>query len=172
MTYHLSVPVLRHKVFKPSYSCISAIRAYFSSLPAPIQDEELIVVGDRIFTDIVLANRMSRRRTLSPPQDPDTSDEKSADERDGGRLGGSGKGKGRVGPLSVWTNGVWEKESMVMRALEKGLMRAVERYVVPDNGVYAPGDMSKFVKKLVVLPAPVEKEGVFRRLLHLVRRDG
>ncbi|KIP08684.1 hypothetical protein PHLGIDRAFT_29464 [Phlebiopsis gigantea 11061_1 CR5-6] len=59
VTYYLSAPVLRHKVFKPSYSCISSIRKYFTSLPTPIRDDELIIVGDRIFTDIVMANRMA-----------------------------------------------------------------------------------------------------------------
>ena len=58
MTYHLRAPALLHKSFKPAYSCIYAIRSYFSSLHSPIPDRELIIVGDRIFTDVVLANWM------------------------------------------------------------------------------------------------------------------
>ncbi|KAF8190811.1 mitochondrial PGP phosphatase-domain-containing protein [Pholiota molesta] len=43
VTHHLGVPVLQHKAFKPAYSCITAIRTYFSSLRSPILDHELIV---------------------------------------------------------------------------------------------------------------------------------
>ncbi|KIJ15571.1 hypothetical protein PAXINDRAFT_29563, partial [Paxillus involutus ATCC 200175] len=58
VSHYLSVPVLRHNSPKPAYSCINAIRAYFSTLRVPIKDEELVVVGDRVFTDVVMANRM------------------------------------------------------------------------------------------------------------------
>ncbi|KIM82547.1 hypothetical protein PILCRDRAFT_70627 [Piloderma croceum F 1598] len=65
VSYHLGVPVLRHASLKPSYACIKGIRAYFASLQAPRTDSELIIVGDRIFTDVVLANRM-RSNPSSP----------------------------------------------------------------------------------------------------------
>ncbi|KAJ8520175.1 hypothetical protein ONZ45_g2969 [Pleurotus djamor] len=97
VSHHLGVPVLIHNKFKPSYSCIEQIRGYFSALEKPIQDKELVIVGDRIFTDVIMANRMKRR-----------------------------EGDAEVGPLSIWTTGVWKRESMVMRWLEKGLVNAVE----------------------------------------------
>ena len=150
MTYHLSAPVLRHKVFKPSYSCISSIRNYFASLPKPVTDDELIVVGDRIFTDIVLANRMSRRR-VSPSSNPVEEKEKM---REGSSEDGatSKSAPSRSGPLSVWTCGVWQREAMTMRYLEKSLLRGIQSYVVADNGL---GHMnaSQFVRKLPP-PAP------------------
>ncbi|KAI0764334.1 mitochondrial PGP phosphatase-domain-containing protein [Trametes elegans] len=90
VSHHLSVPVLRHTSLKPSYSCIKSIRAYFASLPRPVRDEELVVVGDRLLTDIVMANRMSHR---APPS---------------------------VGPLAVWTEGLWKRENLALRALEGG----------------------------------------------------
>ncbi|KAF7798821.1 hypothetical protein EIP86_010047 [Pleurotus ostreatoroseus] len=157
VSYHLAVPVLRHKVFKPSYSCISAVRAYFSSLPKPIRDDELIVVGDRLFTDIVLANRMSRR--MPPiPSSPSTTGEAPTQEKIKTRP------NHRTSPLSVWTSGVWQKENMVMRAFERGILTGIQRYIAPDNGLHTAVETEKFVKK----PPPVEaspiKESLSRRL--------
>jgi len=58
ITYYLQVPVLRHNTPKPGYSCIQGVRNYFGSLPSPVKDDELVVIGDRVFTDVVMANRM------------------------------------------------------------------------------------------------------------------
>ncbi|KAH7925975.1 HAD-superfamily phosphatase [Leucogyrophana mollusca] len=115
VSHHLSVPVLRHNTLKPSYSCISSVRQYFSSLRAPIPDEELIVVGDRVFTDVVMANRMARR-TPSPTES-------------------------RCGPLAIWTRGVWKKESMAMRWCEKRLVDIVNRWT---SGGHATASAAKW----------------------------
>jgi phosphatidylglycerophosphatase GEP4 len=117
VTYHLGVPVLRHSTLKPGYKCIGAIRAYFSSLSKPIQDHELIVVGDRIFTDIVMANRMRRSR---PPAK--LANEKLATPAPDG-------------PLGIWTSGVWQKESMLMRRMELGLVNIVKRFTEPRDSI-------------------------------------
>lgn len=162
VTYHLSVPVLRHQVFKPSYSCIAAIRTYFSSLPVPIKDEELIVVGDRIFTDVVLANRMSRLLpALAPPAGGNP--EKNAPQVDTKRM--------RVGPLSIWTSGVWQRESMPMRYVEKTFMRSIQQYVAPNNGLDHP-DVRKFVNtpSSPTQPAVPPQKGIFGKLWSLVSR--
>jgi phosphatidylglycerophosphatase GEP4 len=87
---------------KPSYKCIASIRKYFNSLHTPVRDDELVIVGDRIFTDVVMANRMKRK----PLTD----------------------GKTRDGPLAIWTTGVWEREGTVIRWLEKTLVKTVERW--------------------------------------------
>jgi phosphatidylglycerophosphatase GEP4 len=101
---------LRHGSLKPSYACIEAIQKYFSSLHVPVKDEELIIVGDRIFTDVVMANRMSRRRSTP-------------------LLGEKGSlMPAREGPLAVWTTGVWQRQGMLMRWLEKTLVMSVERW--------------------------------------------
>jgi phosphatidylglycerophosphatase GEP4 len=73
----------------------------------PPRDEDLIVVGDRIFTDVVLANRM-RPRSSVPTSESST-----------------------LGPLAIWTTHVWEKESMLMRWAEGRLVRAVEAWTKP-----------------------------------------
>ena len=135
MTYHLRAPVLLHKSFKPAYSCISAIRSYFSSLHSPIRDRELIIVGDRIFTDVVLANRMrlqnrAKKGLLGMGEF----------EKDGALT----TEKEYSGPLSVWTTGVWERESMVMKWVEHGLVKLVQRWSTPPAG--EPMDTSPFLQ--------------------------
>ena len=188
MTHHLSVPVLRHNVFKPSYSCIAAVRAYFSSLKAPVRDTELIVVGDRIFTDVVLANRMARRITIpvpaaaadlisTPTPHPES---KSEGEQKGESPAAESSRrrtrnvKQRVGPFSIWTSGVWEKESMGMRALEKGLLSTIQRYIVPDASVHTPADLEHFVVQptppVPAISKPGAGDGVLRRAWTYVRR--
>jgi len=102
ISHYLRVPVLRHKTPKPGYSCIQGVRDYFTSLPNPVKDDELVVIGDRIFTDVVMANRM--------------------------KSGDSGRG-----PLAIWTSGVWTKEAMGMRWLEKKLVEAVTRSTNGEN---------------------------------------
>ena len=62
-----------------------------------MKDDELVVIGDRVFTDVLMANRMK--------------------SQDNGR-----------GPLAIWTSGVWTKESMCMRWVEKKLVEAVTKY--------------------------------------------
>ena len=167
VTYHLSAPVLRHKVFKPSYSCITSIRNYFSSLPKPVKDEELIVVGDRIFTDIVLANRMSRRRSLPPPNQ----DIEKARPSSSGQAEPIETRATRTGPLSIWTTGVWQKESMKMRYLEKSFMQGIQRYIVAENGL-GHTDVSRFMKELPP-PSPTpdaKKNGLLSKVWGLLSR--
>ena len=102
ISHYLRVPVLRHNTPKPGYSCIQGIRNYFGSLPSPVKDDELVVIGDRIFTDVVMANRMKPRES----------------ER---------------GPLAIWTSGVWKKEAMGMRWIERKLVEAVTKYTNGEN---------------------------------------
>jgi len=123
VSYHLRAPVLLHAALKPSYACASAALAALPGL-AP---HELVVVGDRIFTDVVLAHRLSHPRTLAgriaarlrlaPAQD---------DNAGSGEVPG---GKSPLAPLGVWTTGVWKRESVAMRWAEAGLVRLIERYV-------------------------------------------
>lgn len=156
VTHYLSAPVLRHASLKPSYKCISSIRAYFASLPTPVQDDELIVVGDRVFTDVVLANRMSRKRPAS------WDGEKASSQRETSRM--------RSGPLSIWTEGVWQRESMAFRWVEKQTMLGIQKWIAQDNGVAVPSDLSRFVKPLPVAPEPVEKPSLVERLWRTLRK--
>lgn len=148
MSYHLSVPVLRHDTLKPGYSCITSIRAYFSSLRVPVSDDELIVVGDRIFTDVILANRMRSRSALSFPSDVPTRSS----------IGG---------PLAIWTSGVWQKESMVMRWLEKRLVEAVQKWAM--NGKNSSVDTTMFVRDLPS-PEPRKEGSALTKLLDIIKR--
>ncbi|KAH6914035.1 mitochondrial PGP phosphatase-domain-containing protein [Coprinopsis sp. MPI-PUGE-AT-0042] len=140
VSHHLGVPVLVHDAFKPAYSCITAIRTYFASLQRPIREHELIIVGDRIFTDIIMANRIRRaserkQNALLPVNIPGT---------------GSGDMPPTepAGPLGVWTTGLWKKEALVMRYLEASLVKAVDRWSTGPSF-----DASRYVKEP---PAPLE----------------
>ena len=143
MSHHLSAPVLRHPAFKPSYSCISSIRAYFASLPRPVRDEELIVVGDRLFTDTILANRMARYERVTQRLSPSaTSDAASSVEKLSKELDASApsdvakplaSARMRVGPLAILTTAVWERDSPVLRRMEMQVMRGMERWVLGEG---------------------------------------
>ncbi|KAF9022288.1 HAD-superfamily phosphatase [Hymenopellis radicata] len=85
-----------------SYSCIKSIRQYYSSLDTPVRDDQLLIVGDRLFTDITLANRMRLTNKDAPPPQ---------------------------GPLAIWTTGVWQKEATVMRWGEARLLALVQKWV-------------------------------------------
>ncbi|KAF8901064.1 mitochondrial PGP phosphatase-domain-containing protein [Gymnopilus junonius] len=173
VSYHLGVPVLSHKSFKPAYSCITAIRTYFSSLRSPIYDHELVIVGDRVFTDVVLANRMRMQSKLPLPQ--------SATRPSDGMVQGSIstekvtndpalRTESAGGPLSIWTTSVWKKEGMPMRWLESALVRAVQRLSTPLPG--EPVDCSRFIKRMEeAKPEASQKSGVLRYLLSRLRRS-
>lgn len=156
VSHHLQVPVLQHKALKPAYSCISSIRAYFSSLHRPISDDELVIVGDRIFTDIVLANRMrlTNPKIQTDPSKPrgllkETFSSISGKEADTekGNIREKHLVEGR-GPLAVWTSGVWQKEAMGMRWFEKKTVEAVEKWSTQASGDLR--DTSRFIRRIKV----------------------
>ncbi|EDR09086.1 uncharacterized protein LACBIDRAFT_296345 [Laccaria bicolor S238N-H82] len=153
VSHHLQAPVLHHKTFKPAYSCISAIRTYFLSLSFAIRDEELVIVGDRIFTDVVMANRM-RKSCESSSKGILGTTLSCAFEKSG--TVATEKGASHVndfhpaGPLAIWTTGVWEKESMVMRWFERSLVKTVERW--SGRPQIEPKEVHQFVKSV---PKPV-----------------
>lgn len=152
VSHHLRVPVLQHKTFKPAYSCISGINLYFSCLKMPVRDDELIVVGDRIFTDIVMANRMRKAR-LAEARSPNflqtalscAFEKQGALATEKETAGVVDPGPKPNGPLAVWTTGVWKRESMFMRFLEAKLVTAVQKWSTPAGD--EPVDTARFVKE-------------------------
>ncbi len=122
--------MLRHSTLKPGYSCIKDIRTYFLSLPDPVGEEELVVIGDRVFTDVVLANRMASRRNTNifaahgPHDNVQPMEEKEEDV----------KRPHPCGPLAILTTHTWQRENVLGRALEKAIVGCVERWIVgPQN---------------------------------------
>lgn len=66
-----------------------------------------------------------------------------------------------AGPLSVWTTGIWERESMVIRWIEKSLVYIVNRWSAPRHGESL--DTAVFLKE--VSQAGAEKRsGLIKRL--------
>lgn len=165
VSHHLSAPVLRHPSLKPSYACIKSIRAYFASLPRPVKDEELVIVGDRLLTDIVMANRMSRRAPPSPSMAAGDRTEKTTADIYVGVARPE-----KVGPLAVWTEGLWKRENLALRALEGGMLKGVERWVLkPQESAWRESLQHRYVKPLPVAEEAVVKEGWVRRLVRRFR---
>lgn len=129
VSHKLGASVLFHSSLKPGYSCIRDIRAYFSSLPRPVSDRELIVVGDRILTDVVLANRMRSSRKA----------DRHADSFNESKLQDSNP----EGPLAIYVDKVWKKDATVLRVLERSLLRLTERYALSEEEKEARHKMSK-----------------------------
>ena len=152
VTHHLSVPVLRHTSFKPSYSCIKSIRAYFRSLPQPVQDHELIIVGDRLLTDVIMANRMARKHV--PRNAVSDNDEKLAMDKQDAQHSWLAH-PGRIGPLAVWTNGLWKREALALRTIEKSMLAGVKKWVLgPQEAAWREELQRRFVKPLPVVDGP------------------
>ncbi|PIL32839.1 hypothetical protein GSI_04956 [Ganoderma sinense ZZ0214-1] len=158
VSHHLCVSVLRHSSLKPSYACIKSIRAYFASLPRPVRDEELVVVGDRLLTDVIMANRMARKARRQE-SGSGSEDEKRA------LVGENVPTPGRVGPLAVWTEGLWKREGLLLRTIEKGMLRGVERWVLgPQEKAWRESLQHRFVKPVPAEVGPVKERGWARRL--------
>lgn len=94
------------------------------------------MVGDRVFTDVVLARRLGGRegwmgrvgdffgvRRDKLPESKLDVDEKARDTilRISEKLS--------EGPLAVWTTGVWQREGMAMRWAEGQIVKGAERWI-------------------------------------------
>ena len=127
VSYHLGVPVLRHDTMKPGYACIKSIRTYFASLPQPVSDDQLIIVGDRIFTDVVLANRMRKYSKWS--QNSSSSLTRSIEKVEATSslidIKNSTQRTELEGPLAIFVEDIWKKEATTMRFLEKKLVQTI-----------------------------------------------
>ncbi|KAJ7169162.1 mitochondrial PGP phosphatase-domain-containing protein [Mycena crocata] len=141
----LQAPVLFHSTLKPGYSCINSIQRYFASLQAPVRPEQLIVVGDRVFTDVVLANRL---RNLERGSGLMHMCFRCIFER-GGTVGtekvDSAHRSLDNGPLAIWTTGVWKREAMLMRWCERKLVDVIQRRISRDEN--EPQGPSPFLKE-------------------------
>jgi phosphatidylglycerophosphatase GEP4 len=114
-------------------------------------------VGDRVFTDVVIANRMrmqSNRQQQSLLASPGAGKESLE----------ASQPEIPVGPLAIWTTGVWERESMLMRWTERRLVNTVERWSTPRTG--EPIDVSRFFKEEKIEP-PKKSSGLVTLLSRL-----
>lgn len=122
LSTRLEVPVLAHNALKPAYSCIRDIESYFSTLQQPVSEDELIVIGDRILTDVVLANRMGMDKRPSAPKVLTTaSSDSNTDKRP------------TDGTLAVFVDKVWKRDATILRIVEKAFLRLVERWTVSQS---------------------------------------
>lgn len=157
VTHYLQAPVLRHSSFKPAYSCIKAIRTYFSSLPTPVADDELIVVGDRVFTDVIMGNRMACKAPWKRPQTASVNQEKSQIQR--------------KGPLPVLTQQLWKRDQAVLRLMEKGVVRGMERWLLDAHDLAARGELRRrFVREIPVQEPPPKAPGLLQTLWSILRK--
>ena len=76
-------------------------------------------MGDRVFTDVVMANRMrgvgfrNKAHTVPGHKTESVSQGTEPYQPDG--------------PLAIWTTGIWQKEAMGMRWLERKLVKVVQQ---------------------------------------------
>ena len=71
----------------------------------------------------------------------------------------------RVGPLGVWTEGLWKREALTLRALERGMLAGVERWLLkPQEAAWRESLQHRFVRPLPVPPVPEVQEGWVRRV--------
>ncbi|KAJ6491754.1 mitochondrial PGP phosphatase-domain-containing protein [Mycena vitilis] len=150
----LQAPVLFHSALKPSYSCIKAIQRYFSSLHTPLRPEQLIIVGDRVFTDVVMANRF---RNLERGSGILQLCFRCGFERGGTveRENGAASSHRSIesGPLAIWTTGVWKREATFMRWCERKLVDVIQRRIPRDEiEVQRP---NLFIKEVPPPPLPL-----------------
>ncbi|THV06197.1 HAD-superfamily phosphatase [Dendrothele bispora CBS 962.96] len=175
INHHLGVPVLFHASMKPSYPCIDTIRTYFGSLRHPIKDRELVIIGDRLFTDIVMANRMNSKGWTEYTRDLMRSVRqvllsKGSEEKDASHAGSDTKVSAHPRTLAVWTTGVWKREAMVMRFGERKLLEVIQKWTKPREGEVI-GDIGLFTRELPSPSQPTQR-GLLQQLtarLHLKR---
>ena len=107
-----------------------------------------------------MANRMSlRRRQASASVEDEKTPlaEKMSEQSELVR-------SNRIGPLGVWTEGLWKREALVLRALEKGMLSGVERWLLKPHEVQWRENLQyRFAKPLPVREEPT-KEGWVRRM--------
>jgi phosphatidylglycerophosphatase GEP4 len=76
---------------------------------------------------------------------------------------------GPRGPLAIWTTDVWERESMLMRWIEMGLVNVVERWTTWPKG--QPLDTANFVKDAPPAPeVPTRRSGFVEELTSIFRK--
>ena len=117
-------------------------------------------MGDRVFTDVVIANRMrmqSNRQQQNLLASPGAEKESQLE---------ASQPEIPAGPLAIWTTGVWERENMFMRWMERGLVNTVERWSTPPTG--EPIDVSRFLKEEKFEP-PKKSSGLVALLSRLRR---
>jgi phosphatidylglycerophosphatase GEP4 len=124
-------------------------------------------VGDRIFTDVVLANRMRMQFNRKRQGLLSTSLAPTSEKTEKEAVVDAPNPEGTAGPLAIWTTGVWEHESMLMRWMERGLVNAVERWSTPPMG--EPIDTSPFLKDEQKIEPP-KKSGILVALLSRIKR--
>jgi len=145
--HHLRVRVLLHSAPKPAYASASAARTYFASLPEPVKPHELIVVGDRVFTDVVLARRLAQPPTMvTRIKDRINAVYDLVSQKERPRANG---------PLAVLTTGLWERENLPLRWIEGSVVRMFEHFV-PAAKQEREELQNRFLRRAVKLPKPGE----------------
>jgi phosphatidylglycerophosphatase GEP4 len=113
-----------------------------------------------VFTDVVLANRMRGGRRFKNTtwtfghQETESSCQRKEPHRPDG-------------PLAIWTTGVWEKEAMSMRILERKLVEVVQCWTKDASGQL---DTTQFVKNHLE-PESSSSGGMVAGLFKTIRRS-
>ena len=119
-----------------------------------------------MLTDVVMANRMLRRRPIA--QDSTGRREKREEKQTSQELARPD----RVGPLAVLTEGLWKREALALRALEKGMLAGVEKWILkPQEAAWREALQHRFVKPEPMIEEPAKvQHGWVRRIWERLRK--
>ena len=78
----------------------------------------------------------------------------------------------RVGPLAVLTEGLWKREALALRALEKGMLAGVEKWILkPQEAAWREALQHRFVKPEPMIEQPAKvHQGWVRRIWERLRK--
>jgi len=105
-------------------------------------------VGDRVFTDVVMANRMRGMGFSNKTHTFRSHKTQSIDQ--------AIEPYQPNGPLAIWTTDVWQKEAMGMRWLERKLVKVVQQWTEDAKG--DGPDTTQFVREFAE-PEPLRAVG-------------
>ena len=113
-------------------------------------------MGDRVFTDVVMANRMRGGIGFSNMIRTFT-DHKTE------TIGRGTEPYQLNGPLAIWTTRIWQKEAMGMRWLERKLVEVVKRWT--EDAKSDDPDTAQFVREVVEAePLRCTMTGLLKRI--------
>lgn len=104
------------------------------------------------------------RRKVTPNAKRSSDNQETVTEKT--LLIGENPERGRAGPLAILTEGIWQRDNTLLRWIERGMVRGVEKWIMKEGEHAVREDHQQFVKPLLPSEAIAKQEGLFSRLWH------